>query len=259
MTALYIESFPPTALATPAPDDPGPHGLPTRCVAIASRHPGVLPAVHRPEVNLAVWHRDLPPSLTGMSQIGASLTEASLTGASLTGASPPGTSLCRLMQAAPFTAVAEGSPLAIADLLSEQLPAPAPSDLLLDLTDLALVFAALDDDAGSVRVRLEALTHDGCSRWHADAIGLRLLCTYHGPGTEWLPLDGGATTARAIGRDTPPCSAVGFPTGAVAILKGEGYPDNAGAGCIHRSPRAGPGRRARLLLCIDQTKWNLRE
>jgi hypothetical protein len=234
MTALWIESFPPTVLATSPPDEPGLDGLPTRCVAIASRHPGILPAVHRPEVNLAVWHRDLPAPLTGKT-------------------------LGRLMRAAPFTAVAEGTPTAVAHLLSEQLPAPAPADLLLDLTDLALVFAALDDDAGSVRVRLEALTHDGCSRWHADAIGLRLLCTYHGPGTEWLPLDGGATTARAIGHDAPPCAAAGLPTGAVAILKGEAYPDNAGAGCIHRSPPAGPGRRARLLLCIDQTKWNLPE
>ena len=136
---------------------------------------------------------------------------------------------------------------------------PPHRDLLLDLTDLAQFFAALDNDAPSVRVRLEALTHDGCSRWHADAIGLRLLCTYRGPGTQWLPLDGGAATARAIGHDAPPCSAAEFPTGAVAILKGEGYPDNPGAGCIHRSPPAGPGRRARLLLCIDQTKWNLRE
>jgi hypothetical protein len=234
MTALCIESFPPTALSVPPHDTIEPDGLPTRCVAIAARHPAVLPAIHRPEVNLAVWDRAVPPSLAGDA-------------------------LDTLMHAAPFTVIAEAPPRAIGSALSERLPAPAAADLLGDITDLALFFAALDGDARSVRVRLEALTHDGCSRWHADAIGLRLLCTYRGPGTEWLPLDGGAATARGIGRDRPPCAAAALPTGAVAILKGEGHPGNQGAGCIHRSPPAGPGKRARLLLCIDQTQWNLRE
>jgi hypothetical protein len=32
----------------------------------------------------------------------------------------------------------------------------------------------------------------------------------------------------------------------------EGFAGNAGAGCIHRSPLAGPGARARLLLRIDE-------
>jgi hypothetical protein len=229
MTQLWIESFPPEALMV---SEPGLENLPERCVAIASAHPGILFAVQRPAVNLAVWHRELAPPLTG-------------------------TSLHGLMQAAPFTAVAEGSPTAVASLLAERLPAPAPADLLLDLTDLALVFGALDGSR-SVRVRLEALTHDGCCRWHADAIGLRMLCTYHGPGTEWLPLQGGAPAARALPRDTPPpCAAARLATGAVAVLKGEAYPGNAGNGCIHRSPPAGAGPRARLLLCIDQTQWNL--
>jgi hypothetical protein len=154
--------------------------------------------------------------------------------------------------------VAEGAPDAVADLLSQRLPAPAPPDLLLDLTDLAHAFAMVDRGGTTVRVRLEALTHDGCSRLHADAIGLRLLCTYRGPATEWLPLDGGAGTARAIPRDAPPpCMPARLGTGSVAILKGEAYPGNESGGCIHRSPPAGPGPRARLLLCIDQTRWNL--
>jgi hypothetical protein len=234
MTRLWIESFPPTALERAVPRRPGLEYLPSSCVCIASAHPGVLLDVHREEVNLAVWHRELPSPLAGRSLQG-------------------------LMGAAPFTAVAEGAPAEVADILSGQLPASAPADLLLDVTDLAAVFSALDDGA-PVRVRLEALTHDGCCRWHADAVGLRMLSTYRGAGTEWLPLDGGAAVARTIGRDaTPPCAAAQLPTGAVAILKGEGYPNNTGGGCIHRSPPAEPGRRARLLLCIDQIKWNLSE
>jgi hypothetical protein len=230
VTTLRIESFPSAALP---PLQPNLDHLPMHSVAIASAHPAILFEVRRREVNLAVWHRELPPALGGKS-------------------------LRRLMQAAPFTAVAEGEPDAVAAVLSQRLPAPAPADLLLDLTDLAHAFAMVDRGGTTVRVRLEALTHDGCSRWHADAIGLRLLCTYRGSGTEWLPLDGGAETARAIPRDAaPPCMPARLGTGSVAMLKGEAYPGNESGGCIHRSPPAGPGSRARLLLCIDQTRWNL--
>jgi hypothetical protein len=230
VTPLRIESFPSAALPRLQPNL---DHLPMHSVAIASAYPAILFEVHRREVNLAVWHRELPPALSGKS-------------------------LRRLMREAPFTAVAEGPPDEVADLLSQRLPAPAPADLLLDLTDLAHAFAMVDRGGTTVRLRLEALTHDGCSRWHADAIGLRLLCTYRGPGTEWLPLDGGAETARAIPRDAPPpCTQARLGTGSVAILKGEAYPGNESGGCIHRSPPAGPGPRGRLLLCIDQTRWNL--
>jgi len=87
-------------------------------------------------------------------------------------------------------------------------------------------------------------------------VGLRLLCSYWGPGTEWLPLVGGAPAARALKADALPSEASQIATRAVAILKGEGFPGNAGFGCIHRSPPAGPGERARLLLCIDEPGRN---
>ncbi len=226
-----IDTFPQTALVN---GQIGHDGMPDRAVTTASNDPTVLMHIHQPGVNLAIWHRALPPTLHGPS-------------------------LRALMAAAPFTAVAIGTAEALPDQLSAQLPVPAPIDLLLDLADLAAVFTVLDKGPPRVRIRLEALTHDGCKKWHADAVGLRLLCTYHGPGTQWLSMDGGAPAARAM--DAPPsAAAIGqLPPGAVAVLKGERYPNNLGNGCIHRSPPAGPGRRARLLLCIDQTEWNLDE
>jgi hypothetical protein len=224
MSGLVVESF-----ANIAPD-----GLPDRCVSVSSNDPRILLSVHRPEVHLAIWHRDLPNTLSGRD-------------------------LRPLMAAAPFTAIANAPPAALTDRLAEVLPAPAPTDLLLDIADLALAFTMLDGHRGAVRVRLEALIHNGCSRWHADAIGLRLLCTYRGPGTEYLPLDGGAAAARELPIGAPHRSMGRIATGAVAILKGEAHPGAAGRACIHRSPSAGPGQRARLLLCIDQPEWNLDE
>ncbi|MFC7540375.1 DUF1826 domain-containing protein [Siccirubricoccus deserti] len=155
--------------------------------------------------------------------------------------------------AAPFTAVAEGEIDAALVTLAGKLPATPPLELMFDLQDLATAFAAIAATQGVVSIRLEAITGRGCHRWHADAVGLRLLCTYRGLGTEWLARPGGAGTARALAPDrSAPIASAQMPAGSAAILKGEGHPGNAGAGCIHRAPPAGTGARARLLLCIDE-------
>ncbi len=231
MSTIRIESFPASALlgGGRAHD-----GMPDRGVAIASGDPTVLTDIHRPEVNLAIWHRSLPAALRGSN-------------------------LRTLMGAAPFNAVAVGTPRELPNHLADQLPVSVPFDLMIDLADLAAGFLMLDGGGTRARIRLEALVHDGCKKWHADAVGLRMLCTYQGAGTQWLSMDGGAPIAQTLDGPVPLGSIGQIPTGAIAVLKGERYPDNEGNGCIHRSPPAGPGPRARLLLCIDQTEWNLEE
>ncbi len=231
MPALWIETFPACAPDLAPPDGAG--TLPCG-TAIASTDPMVLTDIHRPGVNLTVLHRPLPDGLTRAA-------------------------LRDVLRAAPFTLTATGSVDAVSDQIARESPVALPDPLRLDLADLATLFAVIDHRRRRVRVRLEALTHDGCWKWHADSIGLRLLCTYAGAGTEWLGLPGGAATARAMTAPPPRRAVQRIPTGAIAILKGERHPDNAGNGCIHRSPPAGPGPRARLLLCIDQPEWNLEE
>jgi hypothetical protein len=223
MAGLMPEAFFADTLA------PSPHQAASPCrraVVVSDTAPEVLLDIRRPEVNLAVWHRDLPVAL--------------------------GAGLRPLAEAAPFTAVVENRPEAAVDALVAKLPAAPPLDLLLDIRRLALAFAAIADTGGVVRVRLEAITGPACHRWHADAVGLRLLCTYRGPGTEWLAIAGGARTARGLDPKRLPGARGRLATGAAAILKGEGFSGNAGFGCIHRSPPAGPGERARLLLCLDE-------
>jgi len=218
-----LESFSEQGIAPPI--HPGGAVRP-RGVAVASSEAEILLDILRSHSNLAIWDRDLPAGFTA--------------------------SLKPLVAAAPFTAVVEDTPEAAVDLLDTRLPHPAPLDLLFDIRRLAMTFAVLADCDGPVRIRLEAITGPACHRWHADAVGLRLLCSYWGTGTEWLPLVGGALAARALKADALPCEASQIATGAVAILKSEGYPGDAGFGCIHRSPPTGPGERARLLLCIDE-------
>lgn len=223
MAGLTIEAFPRDGIVPP----PHPDALPgRRAVAVSGAEPGVLLDILRPAVNLAIWHRDLP----GTFRIG----------------------LRSLVAAAPFTVVAEDLPDAAVDALAAKLPAATALDLLLDIRHLAELFATLAGTGGPVRIRLEAITGPACHRWHADAIGLRLLCTYRGAGTEWLPMAGGAQAARGLDPKALPGGRGRIAAGAVALLKGEGFAGNAGFGCIHRSPPAGPGERARLLLCLDE-------
>ena len=65
-----------------------------------------------------------------------------------------------------------------------------------------------------VQMRLEHVTDDACCRFHVDAVGPRLLCTYAGPGTEWMECRGKIRRMTAM---------------EVAVFKGSAY---AGAGPV---------------------------
>ncbi|MCQ4160707.1 DUF1826 domain-containing protein [Roseomonas sp. GC11] len=186
---------------------------------IAGAGPEALMEILRPEASLALWARPLPPPLRGQAAA---------------------------LAARPFEAVAEGPPEAALASLSCALPLALRHDMLA----LSLLFCGIAGREG-LRIRLEALAGDGCRFFHADAVGLRLLCTYHGAGTQWLPLPGGARAARALDPATCPAPEQAAP-GTVLLMKGEGHPGHAGRGLIHRSPPAPPGAGARLLLCLDE-------
>jgi len=109
--------------------------------------------------------------------------------------------------------------------------------LYRDFRQLARRFAALTASS-VVRMRLEHVIDDSCRKFHVDAVGLRLLCTYAGPGTEWI--DPGGKIRRMT-------------TMEVAIFKGSAFPA-AGPRILHRSPPLSSGAfvgQSRLVLCID--------
>lgn len=176
-------------------------------------------------------------------------------------------------------------PSPLARYVEEQLTAPwfacrvdAPADELDEALDAALDDAAVAATAGRelftadvvrlagllastagsrrVKVRVEHDPGATCPVFHQDNNVVRLLCTYAGPGTEWLPeacldrsqlgLQGrtpdGANRAIAVGepmRSQP---------GEVLIVKGARY----GAGhrsLVHKSPP--PALGDRLFVSID--------
>jgi hypothetical protein len=204
--------------ALTAPDDGAPRIL-------AATDPGVLMEIRRPDVPLAIWQRP-PPEPTGLQA---------------------------LLRCAPFRVAVEEEAEDCALRLAARLPAPLPPALLRDIRWLAVSFSVI---LGRKRIqaRLEGITGDACRRFHADAVGLRLLCTYAGAGTEWLPLFG-AEAARAHDPGGAPGGAPGplrLGTGDAAILKGDAHPSAPGRGLVHRSPPMDGVPVPRLLLRLDE-------
>jgi hypothetical protein len=100
--------------------------------------------------------------------------------------------------------------------------------------------------AGSVKISFGAVTGDQCRKFHADYQRLRLITTYLGPGTEWLP-------EHAVRRDAlvepPACPAtanqliVRDPSqvrrahaGDVLLLRGHDGVTGTALSAVHRSP-----------------------
>jgi hypothetical protein len=116
-------------------------------------------------------------------------------------------------------------------------------------------------DARSIGLRLEVVGQAMCPRLHVDRVGIRLLCTYRGPGTEWVDdvaVDRGRLGARARGLPDENSGLLGpgsrieiIPPFAVALLKGSLWQGNGGRGVIHRSPAVTPGETPRILLAMD--------
>ncbi|ACV37499.1 DUF1826 domain-containing protein [Accumulibacter sp.] len=142
-----------------------------------------------------------------------------------------------------------------------RLPAGAGRDALAaDLTLLAEMLGELLD-ARSIGLRLEVVGQAMCPRLHVDRVGIRLLCTYRGPGTEWVDdaaVDRGRLGAGARGLPDESSGLLGpgsrievIPPFAVALLKGSLWQGNGGRGVIHRSPAVTPGETPRVLLAMD--------
>jgi len=117
-----------------------------------------------------------------------------------------------LLQQVPFGAIGRGTPEDALDQIVQELPVPAPAALLSDMLLLGRFFATL-------------------------------LCTYHGPGTQFTMCG-------------PQCRAPHqIPACAVALVKGRAHPAALGDACLHRSPPVShlpESRRGRLLFCIDE-------
>jgi hypothetical protein len=104
--------------------------------------------------------------------------------------------------------------------------------------DVAALARALD--ATCLRLRLDPVDGEGCSRFHVDRVRARLVCTLRGPGTEY----GISTDGR------PPRRVFEVPTGAPIVLRGTLWPGEP-TGLMHRSPPIEGTGIIRLVLVLD--------
>lgn len=122
------------------------------------------------------------------------------------------------------------------------------------ISDISWLVSAYSCLLGAKRIglRLRALDKAMCPRFHVDHVPVRLITTYAGVGSQWL--EEGAMERRCLGQLQAEPTQAGLiqqiNQGEVALLKGEKWQGNEGAGLIHRSPALGQGER-RLILTLD--------
>lgn len=119
------------------------------------------------------------------------------------------------------------------------------SKFVQDLALLLDMYSCLFD-LEEVGLRLQVLDRAMCPRFHTDKLGCRLVSTYKGPGSEWLPnhvLDRSKLGAGNMGLSDDLSGLYSnddciqqVTEGDVVLLKGDGWYGNEGLGAVHRSP-----------------------
>ena len=128
-----------------------------------------------------------------------------------------------------------------------------------DISEIVKIFCMLFN-VKSVWLRLDAIDKPMCPRFHSDYVDCRTVTTYVGPATQWLPHQLVDRTKLGHGNNGQPDEKSGLfinktdieqlNTGDIALLKGESWDGNDGAGLVHRSPHSKSDYR-RLYMTID--------
>ena len=121
------------------------------------------------------------------------------------------------------------------------MPACVQREMLIDdIAALANVFADINQTM-FLRLRLEAITGNACSKFHIDAVTTRLVCTYRGPGTQYCFSADGTNSSNIFD----------VPTSSPIVMRGTLWPTKERSGFLHRSPPIEGSGKTRLLLVLD--------
>ncbi len=204
-----------------------------------SKQAKVLSNIFQEKHNLAIWQRTLPPTL--LTAINAFLLSNS-------------TFSCTL------AVTPDNAHSTVKEVLKRsKINVEFANTLSEDIAELVDMFCCLFD-LKQASLRLTALSRAMCPRFHVDKIHCRLITTYQGIATEWLPHDRVNRAALGGYRNEMSDEQSGlYPQtedihqlqhGDVALLKGERWEGNENAGLVHRSPNLMPNEK-RLLLTLD--------
>jgi len=187
---------------------------------IMGRDPDILDDIHLPSVAASIWTRVAEPRFQSWID------------------GLPVEKLPRLKTVLPIH-LAEAAVLSACEAAGT--PAGPEQDMLAgDVGALALMVAKTLR-VEQVRLRLDVSDDTMCPKFHTDNVLARLLCSYRGPGTDYVP----------EGAEDDPGRIRQVRTGAVALFRGGRWPDEERTGLLHRSPAVPQEIGARLLLVID--------
>jgi|TARA_B110001452_G_scaffold165437_1_gene138100 hypothetical protein len=194
----------------------------------------VLTEIYREDTNIVVWQRQLSETLKNSVD-------------AFVGSNPTFQTSMTLTPQRALSSVRD----ALGDSYQDEL-----SENIAELVDMFCCLFELKR-AG---LRLATLDRAMCPRFHFDKIPCRLVTTFQGIATEWLPHQVVNREKLGVGNNGKPDSTSGvyksthdiqrISSGDIALLKGELWQGNEGAGLVHRSPEVPAGQR-RLLLTLD--------
>ena len=195
--------------------------------------PDVLRQILDPGVNLSLWQR---PAQTAITRELSNLQASHLPDVRYpTSLDSFDDDVCTLLQ-------------------QQDLDPLAFSNWRIDLRRLADLYFSISDNR-DVTMRLVTTDDDDCRRFHVDRTHLRLLCTYRGPGTEWLTDAQVDRLAQSTGAPNEDIIRFGEPSQFepfwVGVMKGDAFPGNVGHGLVHRSPSIAGSGQTRVLFCLD--------
>ena len=200
-----------------------------------SDHPGVFADIYQDLHNIVIWRRDLPSRLRlDVKQL--------------------------LALGRPLQVSVTVSPQNCLTEIREALKNHENTDALIeDITGLVDLYCRLFG-LKDARLRLTALDRVMCSRFHVDNLPCRLVTTYLGCSTQWLPHQTVDRTKLGRGNNGLPDERSGIyrnaedirqlTSGDVALLKGARWEGRGNSALVHRSPTPKPGEK-RLLLTLD--------
>lgn len=204
----------------------------TRLAAIGDS-PEVLAEAYQEHINLAIWQRDLAAEVAdAVAQL--------------------------LVRKPTFKSALTLTPQNAEGVLVDTLGDEART-LAADVAEVIDMFCCLFE-LQSAGFRMAAMHSAMCPRFHVDRVPCRLVSTYSGVATEWLSHSdvnrallgrgGDGLTDLQAGLYASTADVQQVTCGDVALLKGELWIGNEGAGLVHRSPEV-PHGQSRLVLTLD--------
>lgn len=197
------------------------------------KQPTVLSDIYQEKINIAIWQREKPATLQSSVKEFLALNPT----------------FKKEMVLTPENALSR-----VSETFDDNM-----TEVSEDIAELVDMFCYLFE-LKKVGMRLKVLDRAMCPKLHVDRVPCRLVTTYQGIATEWLPHELADQTKLGWGSNGLPDSESGLyqsesdiqqlGCGDVALLKGTLWEGNENAGLIHRSPGLISNEK-RLILTLD--------